>query len=158
MLHLIMRDRVRELLESGSQNLTGQLRNFLRANLTSAHCSLESAALYFGLHSRAFRRRLAVEGGSFRRIRERVRFEMACQLLRDTRSTAGEIASQLGYADASAFTRAFSHQAGVGPARWRAAAAGRGGNQGACESTVTCNKTGGQAKRRWLRRSRELVR
>jgi len=49
-----------------------------------------------------------------------VQFDVACQLLLYTRATAGEIASTLGFADASAFTRAFARQAGVSPARWRA--------------------------------------
>jgi len=119
-LHLLMQDRVRQLLEVGAHDLTGQLRRFLRAEATSAPCPLESAARYFGLHSRTFRRRLEAEGASFRRIRDEVRFEASCQMLRHTRMAAGEIASALGYADASVFTRAFSRQAGVGPARWRA--------------------------------------
>jgi AraC-like DNA-binding protein len=119
-LHLIIQDRIRELLESTNLSLTGQLRGFLRAMVTTRRCSLESAAAHFGMPGRAFRRRLAAEGTTFRRIREEARFEAACQLLRDTRSATSEIAWVLGYADASAFTRSFSRQAGVGPAHWRA--------------------------------------
>jgi len=120
LLHLLMQERVREQLQPGTEDLSGQLRRFLRAEVTSGRVSLESAARYFGLHSRAFRRQLESEGSSFRRIRDEVLFDAACQMLRYTRATAGEVASTLGFADASAFTRAFTRRAGSSPARWRA--------------------------------------
>ena len=120
LLHQLMGERVREQLGPGSDNLSGQLRRFLRSELSAGRVSQESAARYFGLHARALRRRLEAEGSSFRRIRDQVQFDAACQMLSYTRATAGEVASMLGYADASAFTRAFSRQAGVSPARWRA--------------------------------------
>lgn len=123
LLHLLMQDRIREQLERGAEDLSGQLRRYLRAGVSTRRVSLETAARYFGLHSRAFRRQLESEGSSFRHIRDAVQFDAACQMLRYTRATAGEIAATLGFADASAFTRAFARQAGVGPARWRAAAA-----------------------------------
>jgi len=121
LLHVLMQERVREQLERGADDLSSQLRRFLRADVSGGRVSLDSAARYFGVHSRAFRRQLESEGSSFRRIRNEVQFDAACQMLRYTRATAGEIASILGFADASAFTRAFARQASVSPARWRAA-------------------------------------
>lgn len=125
LLHLLMRERVREQLERGVDGLSGKLRRYLRSELSAGRVSLESAARYFGLHSRAFRRQLQSEGSSFRRIRDEVQFDAACQMLRYTRTAACEVASTLGFADASAFTRAFARQAGVSPSRWRAASARR---------------------------------
>lgn len=119
LLHIFMQERVRELLAADTHDIKAQLRRFLRAAVIAPDNSLETAARYFGLHSRTLRRRLEAQGTSFRRIRDEVRFDAACQMLRQTRMPAGEIASVLGYADPAAFTRAFSRHAGVGPARWR---------------------------------------
>lgn len=130
LLHLLMRERVRELLAVEPQDLGSQLRRHIRAALTSSGISLESAARYFGMHSRTLRRRLDLEGTSFRRIRDEVRFGAACEMLRASRMPANEVASALGYADAAAFTRAFTRRAGVGPSRWRAKTSRAGGPPG----------------------------
>jgi len=123
LLHLLMRDRVRQLLGESGYELSDQLRRFLRVKLTSGACTLESAARYFGMHSRALRRRLEGEGTSFRQVLDEVRFEAARQMLRHTHMPVSEIASALGYAEAGAFTRAFARLAGMAPIQWRATAA-----------------------------------
>lgn len=118
-LHRLMRDRVNELLVADDEGLVGQLLRFLRTEATAADCSLEATARHFGLHSRALSRRLAKDGTSFQVLRDEVRFDSACQFLRNTRLPVNEIASTLGYADGSAFNRAFRRWAGAAPAAWR---------------------------------------
>ena len=70
-------------------------------------------------------RRLAAEGVSFRQLHEEARYGVARQLLEDTRMAANRVADRLGYASASAFTRAFQRWSGMGPAQWRAQASRR---------------------------------
>jgi AraC-like DNA-binding protein len=71
------------------------------------------------MHERTLNRRLAAEGTNFRRIREDVRLEAACQLLENSDRPVFQVADVLGYSDATAFTRAFRRWAGVSPAQWR---------------------------------------
>lgn len=118
-LHRLMQDRVSELLVADDEGLVAQLRRFLRSEATSTDCSLEATARHFGMHSRALSRRLAKDGTSFQRLRDEVRYDSACQFLRSTRLPVNEIASALGYADDSAFNRAFRRWAGAAPAAWR---------------------------------------
>jgi len=47
------------------------------------------------------------------------RFEMATQLLRDTRLSVGGLAQILGYSEVSAFTRFFTGMAGLTPTEWK---------------------------------------
>ena len=55
---------------------------------------------------------------------QKVRMEAALQRLRATRASIAEVASACGYADQSAFTRAFRQTVGYSPSEYRASAAG----------------------------------
>jgi AraC-like DNA-binding protein len=54
---------------------------------------------------------------------QKVRMEAALQRLRATRASIAEVASACGYADQSAFTRAFRQTVGYSPSEYRASAA-----------------------------------
>lgn len=90
--------------------------------LAGGAASAAQLADAFGLHERTLRRRLAREGSSFNAVVAAARFELARQLLRETRLPLAAVADALGYADAPAFVRAFRGWAGCTPGRWRAAA------------------------------------
>ena len=47
------------------------------------------------------------------------RFEVASQLLRDTRVSVGSLAQILGYSEVSAFTQFFTSVAGLSPSEWK---------------------------------------
>lgn len=86
----------------------------LTGTVTSARvCSL------VGLPGHTLRRRLRAEGFSLRRMINTQRLELARQLLAETHMPLQGIAQALGYADASAFTRAFRGWTGKAPSRWR---------------------------------------
>ena len=55
----------------------------------------------------------------YRAITNEIRFEIARQLLTDTRVPLAQIAAALGYSEASAFTRAFRRWSGQAPTTWR---------------------------------------
>jgi len=68
---------------------------------------------------RALQRLLSSHGTSFRTLLEEIRFELARELLGDPTLPMNEIAYRLGYAEVSAFSRAFSRWAGVSPRHYR---------------------------------------
>jgi AraC family L-rhamnose operon regulatory protein RhaS len=53
----------------------------------------------------------------------RVRIDMACRMLRETKLPAGEILYRVGFNDAAHFSRTFKKIMGVTPAAYRASAA-----------------------------------
>jgi len=77
-------------------------------------------AALFSMHSRTLNRPLSAFGPSFRELVDESRFEIARQMLESSSLGVSRIADMLGYADASAFTRAFRRWSGTTPARWRA--------------------------------------
>jgi len=73
------------------------------------------------MHTRTLNRRLLAEGRTFKQVQDEVRYAMSRQLLGNTSMKLAEVAASLGYADASAFIRAFSRWAGTTPDAWRRA-------------------------------------
>jgi AraC-like DNA-binding protein len=100
--------------------LPEQVRSVLRAGLLTGHASADQVAALFSVHSRTLRRRLNAFGTTFKALADESRFEIARQMLRDTRMDVSQIADSLDYADASAFTRAFRRWSDTTPAAWRA--------------------------------------
>ncbi len=80
--------------------------------------SLVEVARAMHTSPRTLKRRLATEGTSFSAILEEARRLRAEQLLRSDRGLDA-IASELGYADAASFSRAFRRWTGRAPGAWR---------------------------------------
>lgn len=95
------------------------LRRLLIAGAPASELRLEPVAALFGLHVRTLNRRLRAEGTSFKALLDETRYRIARQLLRDTQLPMQELAITLGYADVTAFIRAFRRWSGVSPTAWR---------------------------------------
>lgn len=78
----------------------------------------------FGLHERTLQRRLKGEGTSFEALRDDVRRDLAREHLAQGNVPLGHIAEMLGYAEASAFTRACQRWFGAPPREVRRQMAG----------------------------------
>jgi AraC-like DNA-binding protein len=95
-----------------------RVRDLLRAALP-ATLSLEEVADQLHLSPRTVHRRLEEEGSSFRAIKDALRRDMALSRLTKTHDTIAQIAADLGYADTSAFYRAFVEWTGMAPVHYR---------------------------------------
>ncbi len=71
------------------------------------------------LSAATLRRRLEGEGSTWQQQKDRVRCELALQLLADPQHTVSEVADRLGFNDASTFYRAFRKWTGAAPGAWR---------------------------------------
>jgi AraC-like DNA-binding protein len=81
--------------------------------------ALPEVARNLGMSERSLRRRLAEEQISFRELRCRAQLERAAQLIARSDASLGEIALACGFADASAFGRAWRRHHGEAPSRSR---------------------------------------
>lgn len=81
--------------------------------------SLDDVARRLNLSSRSVHRRLHEEGSSLRAIKDALRRDLALSRLEKTDEPIADIASSLGYADPSAFYRAFVSWTGVAPMIYR---------------------------------------
>ena len=112
-------------------DLVARTREAILRALPSGGASLEDVAQHLGISARTLRRRLSAEAHSFRRLLDDARRVRAEDLLVNPELPLTEIAFALGFADQSAFTRAFRKWTGKAPGTARRQlVAVRGGRAG----------------------------
>lgn len=102
-----------------SASLSARIRRRLREWSPGAWPDFESLAHQFNASPATLRRRLDEEGESYRAIMDELRRDLAITLLSDTQRSISEIASELGFAESSAFHRAFKKWTGARPGEYR---------------------------------------
>jgi AraC-like DNA-binding protein len=95
-----------------------RVREHLRAALPE-HPALPAIARRLFLSPRTLHRRLEDEGTSFRAIKDGLRRDLATDWLTKTARPLSRIGTDLGFADAAAFYRAFANWTGSGPREYR---------------------------------------
>jgi AraC-like DNA-binding protein len=95
-----------------------RVRNCLRDALPEA-MPLGAVARILRISPRTLHRRLEDEGSSFQAIKDALRRDLAINRLAKTSHAVADIAADLGFADASAFYRAFVGWTGMAPAHYR---------------------------------------
>lgn len=98
--------------------LATRVRDALRAALPEQRPLPDIARALF-LSPRTLHRRLEEEGSSFQAIKDAMRRDLAIEWLGKTDRPLSRIATDLGFADASVFYRAFTHWTGHGPREYR---------------------------------------
>jgi AraC-like DNA-binding protein len=119
LLYRMMAERIEQLEAQQRRDLLGRVRDVMQTVIFLDASRASIVASRMGMSLRTLNRRLREHGTSLQEIRDEVTAAAACQLLRNTDKTASEVALILGYADSSAFTRAFRRWRGVPPAQWR---------------------------------------
>jgi AraC-like DNA-binding protein len=103
------------------RDLVGQIRAILSSWNAIERPSAPAVAAEMGLKPRTLNRLLSKEGTSFIRLLKDARYKNAQRMLRDPSTPVLSVAWSLGYADASAFSRAFRQWSGMTPTEWRQA-------------------------------------
>jgi AraC-like DNA-binding protein len=109
--------------EPPATDFSAAVRAAVADGIALGHRGLKFVAQRLGVSPRVLQRRMAARGTSFRALQEKVRFELALTLLGQPELPIGEIASRLGYAEISAFSRAFTRKFGSCPRTARLSAA-----------------------------------
>jgi AraC-like DNA-binding protein len=100
-------------------DFASEVRRLVSGTIAHRASTAAHVAKLLGMHEKTLNRRLLEAGLTFRNVRDDARYAMARQLLANTSMNLAEIAAALGYAEASAFVRAFSRWAGTTPRKWR---------------------------------------
>jgi AraC-like DNA-binding protein len=101
------------------RDLAGLVELQLESWLPEGVAPVAQIAETLGMSTRSLQRGLAVEGKSYTELLDAVRLRRAAEWLERTDRPVVEIAFDLGYTDASNFTRAFRRQTGVSPQAFR---------------------------------------
>lgn len=106
------------MLYRRDRELVLRVRDSLRAALP-ASATLQQVARGLYLSPRTLHRRLEEEGSSFRAVKDALRRDLATHRLARSDAPVGQIATELGFADPSAFYRAFVGWTGMAPRHYR---------------------------------------
>ena len=112
------------LYEASPPPLMAQVGAAIEAQLAHGALSLPAIARALGTSERTLQRHLACQGCSFRDAVEEVRARLARGYLDNASTSLGDIALRLGYAEVSAFLRAFKRWTGMTPTQFRHRAPG----------------------------------
>ena len=103
-------------------DLATRIRFVLQSILSTGEASLPVVARLLDKHPRSLQQALHAQGLNFRRLLDEVRYAEARQQLRQSNQSITDLALHLGYADETAFSRAFTRWSGQAPQPWRLAA------------------------------------
>jgi AraC-like DNA-binding protein len=96
-----------------------RVRDYLSSSAAAGHRDLSSAARAIGMSARSLRRRLSEEGTPWNRLIRDVQAALAQRLLARKDCTIQEAAHELGFADTTAFHRAFKKWTGITPLEFK---------------------------------------
>jgi AraC-like DNA-binding protein len=113
--------RIRRLEADQASNLTDELRQYLRIQVTRQRCKAERVARMRLVDRRTLSRHLRAEGTTFRQLANEAKFRVAKQLLADTTMSVTQISEVLGFSELAALTHAFRRWSGTTPSAWRRA-------------------------------------
>lgn len=117
LLHRHLKQQADELRHD--TDFASEVRRLVSGTIAHRVSTAAHVAKLLGMHEKTLNRRLLEVGLTFRTVRDDARYAMAQQLLTNTSMNIAEVAASLGYADASAFVRAFTRWAGTTPGKWR---------------------------------------
>lgn len=118
----LLEEQVQRFLVAGEFDLVSRSRRAMRLGLITGGITGDELAARLGIARRTLHRHFKAQGTSFQDILDETRFELAKQLLANTRLPMSEIGFILRYSEQAIFTRAFSRWAGETPLSWRAKA------------------------------------
>jgi AraC-like DNA-binding protein len=120
-LHALLLSQAERALDRLGQpaSYSERLQHYFLARSPARIPGIVTAARELGLSERSLRRKLDGEGTSYRALVQRALEQAACTMLRNPSHTIQEVAHALGFADVTAFHRAFRRWLGVTPQDYR---------------------------------------
>ena len=100
-------------------DLANRVRLLLQSILPTGEARLEVVARLLDKHPRSLQQALQRQSLSFRQLLDDVRYNEARQQLQLSSQSITDLALHLGYADETAFSRAFKRWSGLPPRLWR---------------------------------------
>jgi AraC-like DNA-binding protein len=111
---------VRYLARLDDARVSSRVQAAVLAALPDGAPSKQAIARKLGMSPRNLQRRLEEEGTSFKQLLAEARIDLAKSHITEGRSSVTEIAFVLGFADTSAFSRAFKRWTGASPTEFAA--------------------------------------
>lgn len=115
--HLI--EQFTEQQGDAQEDYATQTKMIIQSVLPTGEATLALVASLLNLHPRQLQSQLQQRGYSFRTLLDEVRYSEAQLQLNHSNISITDLALSLGYADETAFSRAFKRWSGLAPRQWR---------------------------------------
>ena len=102
------------------QSLGARVKAHLRGLSPAQWPDVEALAAHFHIAPSTLRRKLSLHGQSYQGLKDQVRRDLAIASLNNDESNFTDLACELGFADSSAFYKAFKKWTGSTPGQYRA--------------------------------------
>jgi AraC-like DNA-binding protein len=117
-LHRLMQQQLDTIDRIDSDELPSQIQRLLRSFLPSGRVTIDYIADFMRVSPRSLQRHLAGHGTSFQALLDETRQSMAVRYLEESDMSLMQLTEVLGYANQSAFSRAFQRWFGASPRQW----------------------------------------
>ncbi len=118
-LRRLLEQHIRANAELDSDDFETRVSYLIKQALLSGACSIERVSSFLAMNKRTLQRKLSAQGTSYNALLEEVRFDMACDYLRESRGSLTQLAHQLCYSELSVFSNAFRQRFGMSPREWK---------------------------------------
>ncbi|AIL61754.1 AraC-like transcriptional regulator QhpR [Pseudomonas alkylphenolica] len=118
-LQQLVKQHIEELSQLSLQELPAFVQKLLRDMLPHGKVKIEQVAAYMMISQRSLQRYLLEENTSFQELLDQTRQSLSSRYLCDSSINMTQVAGLLGYADLSAFSRAFTRWNGLSPRQWK---------------------------------------
>ena len=115
----LLQNAIEETIWESSPKVSDRVAHSIRQLIHYQEPTMSAVAAELGVHPRTLRRRLAVEGQTFERLRDRVRYAVAREMLEFTKIPISEISAFLAFASPGVFSAAFRRWSELSPSAWR---------------------------------------
>jgi AraC-like DNA-binding protein len=124
----ILSPLLEEAVANARDDFLSEVKGVIRSQIGACALPRDRICRVLGLNARTLVHRLASYGVTYSGLAEEAKYEAAQSLFMKDRTIAA-VAATLGFAEPSAFTRAFKAWSGATPGRWRAERAPAGVSQ-----------------------------
>ncbi|WP_339488625.1 AraC family transcriptional regulator [Pseudomonas sp. EL_65y_Pfl2_R95] len=117
-LHRLMQKHLGQGRQAHDSQLPNHIQRLLRTFLPNGRVTVEYIADFMRLSPRSLQRHLAEQGTSFQALLDDTRQSMTLRYLEESEMSLMQLTEVLGYANQSAFSRAFQRWFGISPREW----------------------------------------
>ena len=118
-LHRVLESHLNELNHTFSDDFGAKVSYLIKQALQTGDCSVERVSGFLAINKRTLQRRLNAIDTSYKELLDDVRFEIACNYLRESNGPLTLLAHMLCYSELSVFSSAFRQRYGLSPREWK---------------------------------------
>jgi AraC-like DNA-binding protein len=118
-LHQVLEDHLADLQRTFSDDFGAKVSYLIKQAIVTGDCSVDRVSGFLAMNKRTLQRRLGAINTSYKELLDEVRFEIACNYMKESNGPLTQLAHMLCYSELSVFSNAFRARYGLSPREWK---------------------------------------